>query len=219
MHAVLFTKDSSRCVSLIAGLRHENIKVDVVTPSDHSHKRHLYTSSNIFLFHQELSTDDIAFMSIAACVKPGSVMVLLDPIHPGSYSQMDLVFLRPFSYAVIALHIQKKVVEKREKLLPRELQVGSLRLDLHKRLLVKEQFIIPLKNKEFLLLQFFFLNEGKILSRSDLLEYVWDRNASLATNTVDVHVSRLRNKLKLCDADQRLQTVPCVGYLWSTDSI
>ncbi len=217
MHAVLFTQDISQCTTLLAGLKNENIFSEVVTPDNNRHKMHLYSTSSVFIFHRELTVDDRTFLNLCRVVKPASTMVLLDPADSEAFDLMDLVFVRPFSFALIALHVQKKLLEKRDRLCPKELSLGTLRLHLEQRLLSKGSTVIHLKNLEFLLLQFFFLNEGKILSRSDLLEYVWDRNISLSTNTVDVHISRLRDKLEMCEADKHLRTIPCVGYMWVSD--
>ena len=55
------------------------------------------------------------------------------------------------------------------------------------------------------------LNEGKVLSRETILENVWDRNANIFTNTVDVHINKLRKKIK---TDEKfIRTIPCSGYL------
>lgn len=56
---------------------------------------------------------------------------------------------------------------------------------------------IELTEKEFNLAVFLFRNLGRLLSRGHLLEAVWGRNASVATRTVDTHVSRVRSKLEL----------------------
>ena len=56
---------------------------------------------------------------------------------------------------------------------------------------------IQLTRKEFDLALFFFRNIGQLLSRTFILENVWDQHADLQTRTIDMHVSRLRNKLKI----------------------
>lgn len=73
---------------------------------------------------------------------------------------------------------------------------------------------IRLRNKEYSLLEYFLRNCGKVLSRTRLLEDVWDRNILCPTNTVDVHVSSLRRKLKKYASFAPIKTVHCIGYIF-----
>lgn len=73
---------------------------------------------------------------------------------------------------------------------------------------------VPLRNKEFNLLIYFLDNVGKILTRTQILEDVWDRNICCATNTIDVHVSTLRRKLRTYLNRDFIRTVNCVGYIF-----
>lgn len=91
--------------------------------------------------------------------------------------------------------------------------VDGLKIDAASRAVwVKEEFV-RLRNKEFELLEYFLENVGRVISRSELLEGVWDQNIFCVTNTVDVHVSTLRKKLRSCDFARRIETIHCVGYL------
>lgn len=219
MQAILFASTTHNHEPLIAGLRSENIFVQVVTPTDDHFKQQLLSGTHFFFFHREVRTHDIPFLELVRTLRPTAITVLIDPIDHNSIDRFDLAFARPYSYPLMSIHLQKKLLEKREMYCPREIRMANFLLHFRRRAMIKDEIIIPLRHKEFSLMQYFFMNDGRIVSRADILEYVWDRNTSLATNTVDVHVSRLRSKLKLLDADHHLQTVPCVGYLWSSDSI
>jgi two-component system copper resistance phosphate regulon response regulator CusR len=72
---------------------------------------------------------------------------------------------------------------------------------------------VHLRNKEFALLHFMMLNKGRVLSRTDILENVWDRNANMMTNTVDVHISTLRKKIEKVSKRRFIHTIPCLGYI------
>jgi len=72
---------------------------------------------------------------------------------------------------------------------------------------------VQLTRKEFELALFFFKNIGQLLSRTCILENVWDQHADLQTRTIDMHVSRLRNKLKIQPTNGwRLTSVYQHGY-------
>lgn len=73
---------------------------------------------------------------------------------------------------------------------------------------------IFLRNKEFDLLIYFLKNSGKIITRTQLLEDVWDTNIFCMTNTVDVHISNLRQKLRPHFKSNLIKTIHCVGYIF-----
>lgn len=92
--------------------------------------------------------------------------------------------------------------------------ISNLNLCFDKRQLLLGDASIPLRNKEFSLMEFFLKNHGKVITRTEILEEVWDRNIFCTTNTVDVHISTLRRKLKKYSADKYIRTVHCVGYMF-----
>ncbi len=89
-----------------------------------------------------------------------------------------------------------------------------LKLDLRKRQFFVGTNSIELRNKEFSLLSYFMENAGMVLSRTQILEDVWDRNLFCPTNTVDVHVSTLRNKMKKFSKRNYIRTIHCIGYIF-----
>lgn len=97
------------------------------------------------------------------------------------------------------------------------LDFKSFTLDIVARKLFVSGKYIYLRNKEFSLLEYFIKNIGKVLSRTRILEDVWDRNILCPTNTVDVHVSSLRKKIKSCKDADFIRTVPCVGYVFENN--
>ena len=63
-------------------------------------------------------------------------------------------------------------------------------------------------------MEYFLRNTGKVLSRTQLLEDVWDRNICWPTNTIDVHVSALRQKLKKYLSYDPIKTIHSIGYMF-----
>lgn len=90
----------------------------------------------------------------------------------------------------------------------------NLKLDPKSRKVFIYDNVIPLRNKEFVLLAYFIRNVGKVLSRTQILEDVWDQNITCSTNTVDVHISSLRYKLRKHHHDRLIKTVHCIGYMF-----
>jgi len=94
------------------------------------------------------------------------------------------------------------------------LSLKNLKLNILARKFFISEKLIKLRNKEFCLMEYFMKNFGKVLSRTQLLEAVWDRNICCATNTVDVHVSGLRKKLRFFTGLNLIKTVHCIGYIF-----
>lgn len=76
---------------------------------------------------------------------------------------------------------------------------------------------LSLRNKEYDLLGYFISNAGRLITRAELLEEVWDQNICCSTNTVDVHVSTLRKRLSEFDLKGLIRTVHCRGYVFQRD--
>lgn len=92
--------------------------------------------------------------------------------------------------------------------------IDFFELDVESRRFVVGGKRVSLRNKEFSLLYYFLENMGKVLSRTQILEDVWDRNIVCPTNTVDVHVSSLRKKFERYANKSCIKTVHCVGYIF-----
>jgi DNA-binding response OmpR family regulator len=96
------------------------------------------------------------------------------------------------------------------------LRNGNLEINLERHEVKRGKRLISLRNKEYALLVCLMKNRGKVLTRTYLLETVWDRNTSILSNTVDVHINRLRRKIDGPSNNGLIQTIPCVGYSLAT---
>lgn len=92
------------------------------------------------------------------------------------------------------------------------LRVADLELDLIKRTVTRNGQRIDLQPREFALLEILMRNEGRVLTRTMLLERVWDFHFDPKTSVVETHVSRLRSKIDKPFALQLLHTVRNTGY-------
>ena len=97
-----------------------------------------------------------------------------------------------------------------------KLTLGDLDLDLINRKVSREGQVIDLQSKEFKLLEYLMLNAGKIVTRTMLLEKVWEYNFDPQTNVIDVHISRLRNKIDKGFPYPMIETIRGAGYMIST---
>jgi two-component system phosphate regulon response regulator PhoB len=82
------------------------------------------------------------------------------------------------------------------------------------RVAVNDEYV-SVAPREYRLLLFFLTNQDRVFSRDQLLVHVWDRDTSVGSRTVDVHVRRLRSILEPFEKDGYLQTVRGSGYRFS----
>ncbi len=92
------------------------------------------------------------------------------------------------------------------------LTIADLEINLLTRTVRRGGVTITLQNREFRLLEFFLLNPERVVSRTTLLEKVWDMSFDPETNVVDAHVSNLRRKLDLPGRPAPIETVRGVGF-------
>jgi two-component system OmpR family response regulator len=95
----------------------------------------------------------------------------------------------------------------------RALQVGDLRMDLLTRRVTRGSRVISLQPREFKLLEYLMRHANQVVTRTMLLEGVWDYNFDPQTNVVDVHISKLRQKLELDTERPLVRTVRNAGYM------
>jgi two-component system OmpR family response regulator len=96
---------------------------------------------------------------------------------------------------------------------PTTLRVGDLELDRLSHKLTRNGKEITLQPREYRLLEYLMQNAGKVVTRTMLLENVWDYHFDPQTNVIDVHVSRLRSKIDKGFDAPVLHTVRGTGYM------
>lgn len=97
------------------------------------------------------------------------------------------------------------------------LRVADVEMDMLKRNVRRAGRTVDLLPTEFRLLEYMLRHPGQVLTRTMLLEHVWDFNFDPNTNVVDVHVSRLRRKLEQEGLPTLIRTVRGAGYAFGTD--
>jgi len=96
----------------------------------------------------------------------------------------------------------------------KKLMIGDLELDLDKKIARRGNSHIDLTAKEFSLLEYFMRNTGRVLSRNDIAEKVWDISFDFSTNVVDVYVNFLRKKIDKGFNKKLIHTKVGFGYIF-----
>ena len=98
-----------------------------------------------------------------------------------------------------------------------QLAVDDLRMDLLSRKVTRGERAITLQNREFKLLEYLMRHVDQVVTRTMLLESVWDYHFDPQTNVVDVHISNLRQKIEQSGEKPLLRTVRNAGYMLTAD--
>ena len=126
-------------------------------------------------------------------------------------SLCDDYITKPFSLQELIARI--RAITRRGVLIQNDLlEVGDICMDVKAYKVSRAGKSIELRNKEFALLEYFLRNPGIVLSRGMILENVWDMNVDPFTNTVDVHIRLLRQKIDNDFRKKMIKTVPKRGY-------
>jgi two-component system OmpR family response regulator len=123
----------------------------------------------------------------------------------------DDYLTKPFSLAELLARL-RALYRRQPAERPTVLEVGDLRLDPATRRVTRNGSEIELSAKEFALLETFMRAPGRVLSRFQLLEHVWDYSYESRSNVVDVYVRYLREKIDRPFGVQSLETVRGSGY-------
>jgi two-component system OmpR family response regulator len=123
----------------------------------------------------------------------------------------DDYLVKPFSFAELAARLRALVRRGRVER-PTVLEVGDLRLDPARRRAWRAEVELDLSPKEFALLELFLSHPGEVLTRTRILEHVWDFAYDPASNVVDQYIGYLRRKIDRPFGRDDLETVRGAGY-------
>jgi len=125
----------------------------------------------------------------------------------------DDYLAKPYSFAELLARIEGLGRRSGQEPLETKLKALDLEIDLLTRSVTRAGQNILLQPREFKLLEYLMRNAGHIVTRTMLLENVWDYHFDPQTNVIDVHVSRLRSKIEKGFDRPILQTVRGAGYM------
>jgi two-component system OmpR family response regulator len=124
----------------------------------------------------------------------------------------DDYLVKPYAFSELAARVEALSRRRETGSVQTLLRVGDLEMDLIGRTVHRQGREIDLQPREFQLLEFLMRHAGQSVTRTMLLEKVWDYHFDPQTNVIDVHVSRLRGKIDKGFDRPMLQTVRGAGY-------
>ncbi len=219
---VLVVEDEPKVSSFIkVGLEENGCVVDVAYDGEMGEKLALSKDYQIFILdiiipHQ----NGIELCKKIKAVKPSVPVIMLtalgttDDKVTGFESGADDYLVKPFEFK--ELLVRMKALTRRTIIVSEvanKLKVADLELDLNKKVAVRGGKTIELTAKEYSLLEYFMRNKGRVVSRMDISEKVWDINFDTGTNVVDVYVNILRKKIDRDFPNKLIHTKVGMGYM------
>jgi two-component system OmpR family response regulator len=126
----------------------------------------------------------------------------------------DDYLIKPFAFRELLARLDALVRRKKQSTRSEtKLRIADLELDLLARVAKRGGQVIELQPREYRLLEYLMNNAGQVVTRTMLLEQVWDYHFDPQTNVIDVHISRLRGKIDKGFDNSLIHTVRGAGYM------
>ena len=223
---ILVIEDEQKVAAFLKnGLEEQGHKVDIAYDGYTGEKLAVNNDYEIILLVVIIPiTNGIELCKIIKGAKPAVPVLMLtalgttDDKLAGFDSGADDYLVKPFEFKELIARI--KVLTKRSKAAPADynyrpniLKVADLQLDIDRKIAIRGNRNIPLTAKEFSLLEYLMRNKGRVVSRPDIAEHVWDVKFDTGTNVVEVYVNILRKKIDKDFPDKLIHTRIGLGYV------
>jgi two-component system, OmpR family, response regulator len=216
MRILVVEDDREAAAYLVKGLTESGHRVAHVEEGRDGLERAIHETFDAMIIDRMLPGMDglsiVAALRAARNQTPVLVLSALGDVDDrvkGLRAGCDDYLSKPFAFAELLARLEALT---RRGSAETRLAVGDLEMDLLTRSVTRAGRIIDLLPREFRLLEYLMRHAGHIVTRTMLLEKVWDHHFDPQTNVIDVHVSRLRQKLDKGFASPLLHTVRGAGY-------
>jgi two-component system, OmpR family, copper resistance phosphate regulon response regulator CusR len=216
---ILIAEDDEALAKFIRqGLEGEHYSVDVVADGEQARNAAIESEYDIVILDLNLPrVDGVGVLRQLRLKKPSLPVIVLtqrtkveDRVQCLDMGADDYL-PKPFSFSELSARIRALI---RRSHLPSDsvLTVGDLKLDRVQRLVERAGVKIDLTGKEFSLLEYLMQNAGRDVTRSMIIEHVWNLSFDTTTNVVDVYINYLRRKIDDGRPVKLIRTVRGVGY-------
>jgi len=125
----------------------------------------------------------------------------------------DDYLVKPFAFSELMARVQALLRRATTAVEPTSLTVRDLTIDLLRRRVQRAGAVIDLQPKEFALLEYLARNAGRVVTKTMIMEHVWEYNFDPQTNVVEARICRLREKLERPAGEPLIRTIRGVGYV------
>jgi DNA-binding response OmpR family regulator len=227
MKKILVIEDESNVVSLLKrGLEEEGYDVSVAMDGTSGLEMALKHPFDLLIVDimlpgmngieicRKIRTENAA-LPILMLTALGSTENIVSGLDNGA----DDYLVKPFKFAELHARLRTLLRRNRTEMTTAPdneniLELSGLMIDLDAKIVTRDKTEIALTATEFRLLEYLFRNKGKVLSRIDILEFVWGIDFNMSTNVVDVYINYLRKKIDKDFDPKLIHTVVGMGYIF-----
>ncbi len=218
---VLLVEDDKRTAGFIArGLREEGFAVDHVIDGEDGLHRALsepYDAAILDIMLPGIDgltlIDEIRKKKILIPILVLSAKDSVDDRIKGLQKGGDDYMVKPFAFSELVARLHALIRRANSVPEPTSLRVGDLYLDLVRRKVFRASRKIELQPKEYTLLEYLMRNTGRVVSKTMIMEHVWDYNFDPQTNVVEARICKLREKIDRQSEKKLIHTIRGVGYV------
>jgi two-component system copper resistance phosphate regulon response regulator CusR len=124
----------------------------------------------------------------------------------------DDYLTKPFSFEELLARVRVLLRRNSDKVSSDIISLSNLTIDLRSKTVKRDNKLIPLRRKEFYLLEYLMRNVGRVITRDMILNHVWSSMDEPSTNTIDVHIKYLRDHIDKPFTKKLIKTVHGLGY-------
>ncbi len=129
----------------------------------------------------------------------------------------DDYLVKPFAFRELLLRVRALTQRYAATSTPQVLRLADLELDLNAKIVTRAGQRLDLTSREYSLLEHLLLNQGRIVSRVDIAERVWEVDFDTTTNVIDVYIGYLRKKIDRNFTPKLIHTIVGMGYVLRVD--
>lgn len=221
---ILVVEDEKKVASFIRqGLGEEGYAVDVATDGEEGLAMAMDQVHDLIILDIGLPKMDglqvlqeLRRRKVATPVLLLTVRATIEDKVLGLDSGADDYLSKPFAFQELVARV-RALLRRRTEGGPAVLQFSDLTLDPTRHTVLRGGKKIDLTAKEFALLDYFMRNPGRVLTRTMIVEHVWDYDFDTGTNVVDVYVNYLRKKIDSDRETKLIHTIRGVGYVMKAE--
>lgn len=220
MRILLIEDDRVTCDYLVKALGESGHNVDAALDGSQGYERARSEDYDVLIVDRMLpSLDGLTLIErLRAAGRDTPVLIVsalgaVDDRVRGLRAGGDDYLVKPFAFAELLARVEALSRRPRGGARPMQLCVADLELDQLARTVQRSGQKIELKPREFQILEYMMRHAGHVVTRTMLLESVWDYHFDPETNVIDVHISRLRQKIDKGFGSVLLHTVRGAGYV------
>ncbi|REA62815.1 DNA-binding response regulator [Dyadobacter luteus] len=219
---ILYVEDEPNVASFVQkGLKSEGFEIDIAY--DGMLGLRLFNTSSYDVVILDINLPKINGFDLCKEIKsvhPSQLVMLLTALdsiidkETGFGAGADDYLAKPFEFRELVLRIHALARRKGPSLSANTvIQVDNLIMDTGSKIVTRDGKRIELTGREYALLEYLMKNAGKIVSRVDISERVWDIRFDTNTNVIDVFINYLRKKIDVGHSKKLLHTVVGMGYM------